>query len=190
MEEEQSELALGSEFLAELEATGEFTGERLKLRKPEIYSACISLLGSGSGLLTIAKLLKISVNTISAIKKVEGVSIESEKRMWAERFRSVAGLSAERAIEKLMDDEQAKNIPLNQLAITAGIFTEKAELLTGGATSRVDWVQPAPSADDFAKYLDGLRDADEMDPDGSSRGETETKEGIIILKDPELKTEQ
>lgn len=180
-EEKQTELSIGEEFLGELERKGEFTGDRLRDRKPEIYRACISLIGSGMGLLTIAKLLKISVNSVSAVKRNESFSIEIEKRAWADKFRTVAGLSAERAIEKLSDDEQAKDIPLNQLAITAGIFTEKAELLTGGATSRVDWVQPAPAVDDFEKYIASLQPAEVMDvtepvDNGLDQKEIQTKE--------------
>lgn len=176
----QLDLSLPAEYLAEREKHGEFTGERLKKRKPELYQACVSLLGSGAALLQIAKLLKISVNTVSAVKQREQISIEMEKRLWADKFRTVAGLSAERAMELLADDDRAKDIPLNQLAIATGIFTEKAELLSGGATSRVDWVQPSPSADDYNQFLSDLRranavDADLIEDNGSKQPETETK---------------
>jgi hypothetical protein len=153
----QTELSLPAQYLAESEKKGEFTGERLKERKPEIYLACVSLLAQGASFLSIAKLLKVSVNTVSAVRDREQISIESQKRTLAGSFRLASGLAAERAIELLSDEERSKDIPLNQLAIATGIFTEKAELLSGGATSRVDWVQPAPAVDDFNSYLDDLR---------------------------------
>ena len=156
-ENKQTELSLPAHYLAEAEKKGEYTGERLKERKPEIYRACVSLLAQGATYLSIAKLLKVSVNTVAGVKEREQISIESEKRTLASSFRLASGLAAERAIELMSDEERSKSIPLNQLAIASGIFTEKAELLSGGATSRVDWVQPAPAVDDFNSYLDGLR---------------------------------
>jgi hypothetical protein len=158
----QLDLSFPTKYLAEAEKKGEFTGERLSERKPEIYRACASLLAQGASYLSIAKLLKVSVNTVAAVKDREHISIESEKRTLAGSFRLASGLAAERAIEMLSDDERSKTIPLNQLAIATGIFTEKAELLSGGATSRVDWVQPAPAVDDFNSYLADLREKAEL----------------------------
>lgn len=158
----QLDLSLPEKYLVSSEKRGEFTGERLSERKPEIYRACVRLLGDGTPYLAIAKLLGISVNTIAAVKRKEQNSIESIKKEQAEKYRLAGALAGERAIELLADDERAKEIPLNQLAIASGIFTEKAELLSGGATSRVDWVQPAPAVDDFNAYLDGLRDSAEV----------------------------
>lgn len=155
--DEQLDLALPKHYLAEAEKRGEYTGERLAERKPEIYRACVSLLAQGASQLSIARLLKISVNSVAGVKNREQISIESEKRTLSNAFRLASGLAADRAIELLSDDERSKEIPLNQLAIATGIFTEKAELLSGGATSRVDWVQPAPAVDDFNQYLDDLR---------------------------------
>jgi hypothetical protein len=156
-EDKQTELSLPAEFLGEAERKGEFTGQRLSERKPEIYSACVRLLAEGCSYLSIAKLLRISVNSVAAVKDREQISIESQKRQLAGSFRLASALASERAIELLSDEERSKEIPLNQLAIATGIFTEKAELLSGGATSRVDWVQPAPAVDDFNSYLDDLR---------------------------------
>lgn len=161
-EDKQLDLALPTKYLAEAEKRGEFTGERLIERKPEIYRACASLLAQGASYLSIAKLLKVSVNTVAAVKDRERISIESEKRTLAGSFRLASGLAAERAIEMLADEDRSKTIPLNQLAIATGIFTEKAELLSGGATSRVDWVQPAPAVDDFNSYLADLREKAEL----------------------------
>lgn len=155
--DEQLDLALPKQYLAEAEKRGEFTGERLAERKPEIYRACVSLLAQGASQLSIARLLKISVNSVAGVKQREQISIESEKRTLSASFRLASGLAADRAIELLADEERSKDIPLNQLAIATGIFTEKAELLSGGATSRVDWVQPAPAVDDYKTYLADLK---------------------------------
>ena len=156
--ENQLNLSLPEKYLVSSEKRGEFTGERLSERKPELYRACVRLLGDGTPYLSIAKLLGISVNTVAAVKRKEKFSIESLKREQSEKYRLAGALAGERAIEMLSDDERAKEIPLNQLAIASGIFTEKAELLSGGATSRVDWVQPAPAVEDYESYLAGLQD--------------------------------
>ena len=136
--ENQLNLSLPEKYLVSSEKRGEFTGERLSERKPELYRACVRLLGDGTPYLSIAKLLGISVNTVAAVKRKEKFSIESLKREQSEKYRLAGALAGERAIEMLSDDERAKEIPLNQLAIASGIFTEKAELLSGGAT-RNEW---------------------------------------------------
>tara|TARA_R110002020_G_scaffold96030_3_gene230334 strand:+ start:6435 stop:7055 length:621 start_codon:yes stop_codon:yes gene_type:complete len=176
----QLDLPIPKQFLETLERRGEFTGERLKERKPEVYQACVSLLGRGASYLSISKVLSISVNSVSAVARNEKIPIESEKRKLAGTMRLASGLGAERIVEALEDDERAKEIPLNQLAIAVGIMTEKAELLSGGATARHEWVAPAPSADDYQAYLASVRaEAVEVDAqvvsDGCSRPKTETK---------------
>tara|TARA_E500000331_G_scaffold31590_1_gene26496 strand:+ start:327 stop:1013 length:687 start_codon:yes stop_codon:yes gene_type:complete len=193
---EQLDLSLAPEYLALAEKQGIFTGERLKERKPEVYRACVSLLAQGASYLSIAKLLSVSVNTIAAVKKHEAISIESEKRELAGAMRLATGLAVERINELLQDDERAKEIPLNQLAITTGILTEKTELLTGGATSRVDWVQPSASVDDYTTYLEELkRKAESIDitEDHEDNGflpkETKTK-GLVESVAHEVKTDE
>lgn len=101
-------------------------------------------------------------------------------------MRLASGLGAERIVEALADDDRAKEIPLNQLAIAVGIMTEKAELLSGGATARHEWVQPAPSAEDYSEYLKRMRseavtieaevtDCSNVGSDGLDGRETKTK---------------
>ena len=182
----QLDLPIPKQFLETLESKGEFTGERLQERKPEVYRACASLLARGASYLSIAKVLSISVNSVSAVSRNEKFPIESEKRAMASTMRLGAGLGAERIVEALSDDERAKQIPLNQLAIATGILTEKAELLSGGATTRHEWVQPAPSAEDYAEFLKRMRseavtiEAEVIDSplggsDGLDQRETQTK---------------
>lgn len=182
----QLDLPIPKRFLESLELKGEFTGERLKERKPEVYRACASLLARGASYLSIAKVLGISVNSVSAVSRNEKTSIESEKKALAQTMRLASGLGAERIVEALGDDERAKDIPLNQLAIAVGIMTEKAELLSGGATARHEWVQPAPSAEDYSEYLKRMRseavtieaevtDSPLVGSDGLDGRETKTK---------------
>jgi hypothetical protein len=183
---EQLDLSIPEEFLAAREKRGEFTGDRLALRRPDAYRASVNLLALGATYLSIAKTVKISVNSVAAVARREHLSIESQKKELSSRFGLAAGLAVERIIERLENDEAAGAIPLNQLAVTAGISTDKKELLGGGATQRIEWVAPAPAAEDYLASLAAMRleavrseaieaEAVDADPDGTGRGKTRTK---------------
>ena len=62
------------------EVQGEFTGERLFSRKPEIYEGVVRMLADGLPDTTIARYLKVSTNTVDAVRKREGESIEDVKK--------------------------------------------------------------------------------------------------------------
>src|SRR4051794_21807754 len=73
----------GAHFL-ELERNGEFTGERLFKQQPELYQAIVSLSAEGVGQIKIGQILKVSPNTVRAVQKREGVSIDIVKKDLAE----------------------------------------------------------------------------------------------------------
>ena len=170
---EQLDLAIPEEFLAAREKRGEFTGARLAVRRPDAYRACVNLLAQGAPYLSIAKTVGISVNSVATVAKREASGIESKKKDLAERFKLAAGLAVERIIERLEDDEAAAAVPLNQLAVTAGISTDKKELLAGGATQRIEWVAPAPAAEDYKAALQAMR-AEAVDATIGTDGFAET----------------
>ena len=171
---EQLDLAIPEEFLAAREKRGEFTGDRLAVRRPDAYRTCVNLLAMGATYLSIAKTVKISVNSVAAVAKREAAGIESKKKDLAERFGLCAGLAVERMIERLEDDEAAAAIPFNQLSVGAGIAADKEQLLGGGATQRIEWVAPAPAADDYTAALQAMR-AEAVDATIGTDGPAETK---------------
>lgn len=136
------------------EDLGEFTGARLFLRKPAVYKACAAALMSGElgGVKRIAKVLRISVNTVRAVRDREGISIDTLREK-TQRALACATLDlAERFAE------ESHELKLSQAAVPLGIIAEKMELLGGRATQRVEKVAVAP-IEDFNDYIAKLPSA-------------------------------
>jgi transcriptional regulator with XRE-family HTH domain len=128
-----SEEEIGAE---KLEATGEFSGERLLARKPEVYRAVVRMLAEGLSMSSIARALGVSRNTVAAVREREGFSIEQDKKELLRDFRRAARLSVERAIELVPHIQTAKDA-----AIVAAVMVDKLQLLSGEATARVERVE-------------------------------------------------
>ena len=132
------------------ESHGHFTGDRLYIRRPEIYRAVVQLLGQGVGVRQIARTLGVSTNTVSAVRLREGSSIETHKIRAAESLSSFVAAAADRLRDEVHD------IAIDKLSVPLGIAVEKLMLLTGQATSRVEHIDAAPAPVDFGQYLESL----------------------------------
>ncbi len=170
-EERQPLLPLGStadlpaSFFADREAVGEFTGERLFTQRPEVYRAIVTCLAEGMGVRATARALKVSTNTVAAVREREGSSVETQKKETVSKLRQFARLGAERLLDEV------DKIPLQSLPIAIGIAVEKAELLDGGATARVEHVK-APGEKAFKELLEMLPEAEAtVVPDTGFSGE-------------------
>jgi len=132
-----------------LEATGEFTGERLLARRPEVYRAVVRMAAEGQSISATARALSVSRNTVAAVREREGISIEQEKKELLRDVRRAARLSVERAIELVPSINSAKDA-----AIVAAVMVDKMQLLSGEATSRVEKVEV--NQDKLAEMLASL----------------------------------
>ena len=152
---------------------GEFTCERLFSQRRDIYEAVVQLLGQGVGIRQIARTLKVSTNTVSAVRSREGDSIETVKERTVNALTRFVGAAAERLLEEV------DTIKLETLAVSLGIATEKVLLLTGQATQRVAHVDETPKVPQFTDWLkEKMADAIEieinaplMDYEGGARGQ-------------------
>jgi transposase-like protein len=141
-----SESEIGAE---KLEAVGEFSGERLLTRRPETYRAVVRMLAEGLSMSSVARALGVSRNTVAAVRDREGFTIEQDKKELLRDFRRAARLSVERAIELVPAINSAKDA-----AIVAAVMTDKLQLLSGEATSRVEKVEV--NQDKLAEMLAAL----------------------------------
>ncbi len=132
-----------------LEATGEFTGERLLARRPEVYRAVIRMAAEAQSISATARALGVSRNTVCAVRDREGFSIEQDKKDLLRDVRRAARLSVERAIELVPSINSAKDA-----AIVAAVMVDKMQLLSGEATSRVEKVEV--NQDKLAEMLAAL----------------------------------
>jgi len=128
-----SEQEIGAE---KLEATGEFSGERLLARRPEVYRAILSMSAEGLSVSAMARAFGVSRNTIAAVQDREGFSIEHLKKELLRNVRTAARLSVERVVELVPSITSAKDA-----AIVAAVMVDKLQLLSGEATARVERVE-------------------------------------------------
>ena len=119
-----------------VEALGEFTGERLVARRPETYRAIVRMLAEGLSGSSIARACQVSRNTVAAVREREGYSIEQSKKELLATIRRGSQIAAERVVELLPHIQNAKDA-----AITLAVLVDKAQLLSGEATSRVEKVE-------------------------------------------------
>lgn len=122
--------------LEKLEASGEFTGERLLARRPDAYRAVVRMAAEGLSISATARALGVSRNTVAAVREREGFTIEQDKKELLRDVRRAARLSVERAIELIPTINSAKDA-----AIVAAVMVDKGQLLSGEATSRIEKVE-------------------------------------------------
>jgi len=133
-----------------------FTAERLFLRNPDKYKLIVGLSGMGIGAIRASKMLNVSVNTVLAVREKEGDKVEIEKKRWGRLTRAASMLCLDIIIERLSTEPADET--LKDLAITYGILTEKAELLMGGPTARIETREgKAVTHQDVLDYLHDLR---------------------------------
>jgi hypothetical protein len=116
---------------------GNYTGERLKLLRPEIYRRVLELLAEPREHVSIREICRrchVTDDTVKAVEKREAVSIAARK----EKLMVQAARIAERAYDRVEDE--IDSAPLPQAVVTAGVFTDKLQLLSGDATARLQSV--------------------------------------------------
>jgi len=141
-----AEAEIGAE---KLEVTGEFSGERLLARRPEVYRAICRMSAEGLSMSAMARALGVSRNTVAAVQEREGISIEQHKKELLRNVRTAARLSVERVVELVPTINNAKDA-----AIVAAVMVDKLQLLSGEATSRVEKVEV--SQDKLSEMLASL----------------------------------
>ena len=141
-----AEAEIGAE---KLEATGEFSGERLLARRPEVYRAICRMSAEGLSMSSMARALGVSRNTVAAVQDREQFPIEQHKKELLKNVRTAARLSVERVVELVPSINNAKDA-----AIVAAVMVDKLQLLSGEATSRVEKVEV--SQDKLSEMLASL----------------------------------
>lgn len=119
----------------EEDASGVYTAERFKVRREHDYQAVIQLLGRGKGMLAIAKLLGCHHKTVAAVRDSEPESIDIVRSKRVSQILTAVDLQIERLIEN------PGLVPFNVAGLLISQLIDKAELLDGRATQRVEKVE-------------------------------------------------
>lgn len=141
-----TELGFDVDVAELLEERGVYTAERLLARKPELVAAAKRLLGHGITTKMTSEILGIDIRAVLEIARIgeaEG-AITPYKERTLRQLRAVITL----ALDSLVD--RAKHGKVSPIEVCALI--DKAELLSGGATSRVEVIED-PATVEFRRFL-------------------------------------
>lgn len=154
--------AMPGDFFSDKEGAlvGEFTGERFFAQRPEDYRMVVSLLAEGLGVIRIGSIMRVSPNTVMAVRDREGESIDIVKQRLAGLAHRGAAMLLEAVIEDVNDPVKRGKIATRDKAVAAAVLVDKGQLLSGEATMRVELTeQTAPDHDDYNAYIARLRSA-------------------------------
>jgi hypothetical protein len=112
---------------------GAFTGQRLARERPKVYRQVIALLAQGTSDARIAKLCRVSRNTVAAVKQAEAQTIEQRKQT----ILATAARVAELGFERIEEELAAGSIKGAQLVPVAGMSVDKVLALSGDPTIRI-----------------------------------------------------
>jgi hypothetical protein len=114
---------------------GNYTGERLKMLRPEIYRRVVELLAEPREHVSIREICRqchVTDDTVRAVEKREAIPIAARKQALMVQAARIAKLAYDRV------EDQIDTAPLPQAVVTAGVFTDKLQLLSGDATARLE----------------------------------------------------
>ena len=142
---------LEAEFIGDPAMQGQYSGERLHAERPEIYAEVINMLGQGCSIRSIKRRCKVHHRTIEAVRIREGDTIDTLRKRMGRSCFSLANV----VLESLEEDVAAGILKPEAKAFAAGMLLDKAQLLTGGVTERVERVT-APDGDSVRDYINSL----------------------------------
>jgi hypothetical protein len=111
---------------------GNYTGERLKLLRPQTYRRVVQLLAEPREHVSIREICRqchVTDDTVKAVEKREAIPIAARKEALMVQAARIAKLAYDRV------EDQIESAPLPQAVVTAGVFTDKFQLLSGAATT-------------------------------------------------------
>jgi hypothetical protein len=111
---------------------GRYTGEQLKALRPETYRRVVELLAEPREHVSIREICRqchVTDDTVKAIEKREAMPIAARKEQRMVQAARIAKLAYDRV------EDQIDSAPLPQAVITAGVFTDKFQLLSGDAAA-------------------------------------------------------
>ena len=111
---------------------------------------------AGMGVKEICRAFNTSHHTVAAIIRNRPELLERAREITSKNWRTLAAMGTAELFGRVPDMKS------HELTIMSAVATEKSELLSGGATQRVEHVM-APAADAWQDFVAGLRKAEAID---------------------------
>jgi len=112
---------------------GNYTGERLKVLRRETYRRVVELLAEPREHVSIREICRqchVTDDTVKAVQEREAIPIAARKEALMVQAARIAKLAYDRV------EDQIDSAPLPQAVVTAGVFTDKVQLLSEDAAAR------------------------------------------------------
>ena len=103
----------------------------------------------------ICKAFNCNWQTVMAIVRNRPELLDKAREITGRNWKTLAAVGTAELIDRIPDMRN------HELTIMSAVSTEKAELLSGGATARVEHVM-VPAADDWQSFVSGLRKSGEV----------------------------
>ncbi len=126
------------------------TGEDVPDAKAEKIAAAHL---AGMSVRQICRAFNTSHHTVTALIRNRPELMERARDVTARNWKTIAAIGTAEILDRIPDMKD------QGLVIMAAVATDKSELLSGGATQRVEHVM-APAADAWAEFVAGLKQAD------------------------------
>jgi hypothetical protein len=110
---------------------------------------------AGMSIREICRAFNTSYNTTIALIRNRPELLERAREITSKNWKTLAAIGTAELFERVPDMKS------HELTIMSAVATEKAELLSGGATQRVEHVM-APAADAWLDFVSGLRKGAEV----------------------------
>lgn len=162
-------------FVATLDANGNYTAERLRQQRPDHYRLVVDLLSRGHGSQFIEDYfhqmdLRMSKNTVKAVRKAEGETIDLLKAKIAEKnfeFAEQADEAAALILDEIMSSQARRSVltvkDVQALKAASASAITSGQLLTGKPTANVSvevFSQPTEDLNaQIAAHIAGLKSA-------------------------------
>ena len=111
---------------------------------------------AGVPITQICRAFNTSYHTVIAMIRNRPELLEKARTIAANNWKTLAAVGTAELFERLPDMKD------HALTVMSAIATEKSELLSGGATQRVEHVM-APAADQWSDFVSGLKSAQVID---------------------------
>ena len=129
------------------------TGEDVPDAKAEKIAAAHL---AGMSVRQICRAFNTSHHTVTALIRNRPELLERARDVTARNWKTIAAIGTAEILDRIPDMKD------QGLVIMSAVATEKAELLSGGPTQRVEHVM-APAADQWQDFVSGLKSANVID---------------------------
>ena len=133
--------------LTKAEKQGRYTLERLRELRPEAIDEIIHLRGEFVGKLRIAEIVHVAHETVTAVDAAYRESIDIAREARVARLRS----AGDKLVEQI--DQNPGLVPWHSKAVAASQLYDRAELLDGKFTARVEHVERVDICRDLNRSL-------------------------------------